>query len=174
MIVFRNTDVDVPFVWETRVQSPARWHGAGEGPVQYFSSTPEAAWAEFLRREEIRNPADLVGVERALWAVDVDDHEPVVEPDLPRATLTGHPYRPCQMEAARLRREGAVRLSAPSAAVDPGSPSGWRVEGGLRRGPRRLEITIVLFGSRPQLVGWRACAQGAPGPEVLARVRYRK
>ena len=48
MIVFRNTDIDTPFLWETGAQPPARWHGAGEGPAQYFSSTPEAAWAEFL------------------------------------------------------------------------------------------------------------------------------
>src|SRR5256884_1317297 len=54
----------ISFLWETGAQPPARWHGAGEGPAQYFSSTPEAAWAEFLRHEEIREAADLAGVER--------------------------------------------------------------------------------------------------------------
>jgi hypothetical protein len=174
MIAFRNTDMDVPFLWETSAQSPARWHGPGEGPAQYFSSTPEAAWAEFLRRQEIRDPVDLAGIERALWAVTIDDEEPALEPDLPRATLTGPSYRTCQVEAPRLRAAGATRLIAPSAAVDAASPSGWRVKAGLRRGARHGETTIVLFGSRPLLIGWRACAPGAPGIEVLARVRYRK
>jgi hypothetical protein len=174
MIVFRNTDVDVPFLWETTAQPPARWHGLGEGPAQYFSSTPEAAWAEFLRRQEIRDPADLAGIERVLWAVDIAETEPVSEPDLPRATLMGTSYRACQAAAARLRTAGATRIAAPSAAVDPGRLSGWRVEAGLRRGARRTESTIVLLGSRPNLIGWRACAPGAPGTEVLTRVRYRK
>jgi hypothetical protein len=174
MIAFRNTDIDAPFLWESRAQPPARWHGAGDGPAQYFSSTPEAAWAEFLRRQEIRDPEDLAGIERVLWAVDIDDHEPAIEPKLPRAALTGDGYRACQAEAARLRRAGVTRLAAPSAAVDPASPSGWRVEAGLRRGTRRLESTVVLFGARPHLIGWRACAPGAPGTDVLARLRYRK
>jgi hypothetical protein len=174
MIAFRNTDVDTPFLWESGEQPPARWHGPDEGPAQYLSSTPEAAWAEFLRQQEIRDPADLAGVERVLWAVNVDDDEPAAVPDLPRGALMGDSYRACQAEAARLRTGGARRLTASSAAVDPASSSGWRVEAGLRRGPRRTDATIVLYGSRPQLVGWRTCAPGAPGVEVLARVRYRK
>lgn len=176
MIVFRNTDIDVPFLWETSAQPPARWHGDGEGPAQYFSSTPESAWAEFLRHQEIREAADLAGVERVLWTVEIDDNEPAVEPDLPRATLTGDrtSYWACQAEAARLRTTGATRLVAPSAAVAPRSHSGWRVEAGLRPGTRRAETTIILSGARPNLTGWRACAPGAPGTEVLARVRYSK
>jgi hypothetical protein len=174
MIVFRSTDVDAPFLWESSAQPPARWHGPGEGPAQYFSSTPEAAWAEFLRRQEIRDPADLAGIERVLWTVDVAEPEPASDPDLPRARLMATSYRACQAEAARLRSAGATRIVAPSAAVDAATPSGWRVEAGLRRGVRRTESTIVLYGSRPNLIGWRACAPGAPGTEVLTRVRYRK
>jgi hypothetical protein len=174
VIVFRNADVDVPFLWESNAQPPARWHGPGEGPAQYFSSTPEAAWAEFLRRQEIRNPADLAGIARASWAVDIAENEPASHPDLPRPTLTGAAYGACQAEAARLRASGATRIDAPSAAVDPQSPSGWRVESGLHRGTRRMEETIVLFGTRSHLIGWRTCAPGAPGPDVLSRVRYRR
>jgi hypothetical protein len=68
----------------------------------------------------------------------------------------------------------STRIVAPSAAVDPATPSGWRVEAGLRRGARRMETTIVLLGSRPNLIGCRACVPGAPGTEVLTRVRYRQ
>lgn len=173
MIAFRNTDIDVPFLWETSAQPAARWHGSGDGPAHYFASTAEAAWAEFLRREEIRDPADLAGIERVLWAVQIDDREPAVQPDVPRTTMTGAGYRACQLEAARLRAAGATHLVAPSAAVHVRSASGWRVDGGLRRGPRQSDTTIVLFGLRPQLTGWRTCAPGAPGTDVLARVRHR-
>jgi hypothetical protein len=34
-------------------QPPMRWHGPGEGPVQYLSDTPTGAWAELLRHEEV-------------------------------------------------------------------------------------------------------------------------
>ncbi len=173
MIVFRNTDLDVPFLWESDAQPPARWHAAGEGPAHYFSSTPESAWAEFCRHEDIRDPADLAGIERVLWAVEIDD-EPAADPQLPHPVLTGglSSYSACQAKARRLRAGGAARLRATSAAVDPTSSSGWRVEGGLQPGDRRDEQTVVLSGRRPGLTGWRACAPGAPGMEVLARTHH--
>ncbi|MPZ51102.1 MAG: RES domain-containing protein [Dehalococcoidia bacterium] len=173
MIVFRNTDLDVPFLWESDVQPPARWHAAEEGPAQYFSSTPESAWAEFCRHQEILEPVDLAGIERVLWAVEIND-EPPVEPHLPPDTLTGDrsSYPACQAEGRRLRAAGASRLEAPSAAVDSTSSSGWHVEGGLQPSDRRDERTIVVYGRRPGLTGWRACAPGGPGVEVLVRTRH--
>jgi hypothetical protein len=54
MIVFRHADPSLPFLWEDVGQPPARWHGDGDGPVQYFTDTPDGAWAEFLRHEEIK------------------------------------------------------------------------------------------------------------------------
>ena len=71
MIAFRHCDRRWPFLWESAVQPQARWHGEGEGPVQYLADTPDGAWAEFLRHEEITDEADLAGVSRALWAVSV-------------------------------------------------------------------------------------------------------
>ena len=66
MIAFRHCDRRWPFLWESAVQPQARWHGDGEGPVQYLADTPDGAWAEFLRHEEITDEADLAGVSRAL------------------------------------------------------------------------------------------------------------
>ena len=173
MIVFRHADPRFPFLWESSDQPPARWHDAGEGPVHYLSSTPDAAWAEFLRHEEISDPADLVGVTRALWAIELDE-PPATRPRLPAATLAGDAdsYEACRAEARRLRTSGASGLLAPSAAVDPASGSGFRTAGGLRRARRRPEAVIVLFGRRPDLVGWAACGEGRPRDDLLPRVRH--
>lgn len=173
MIVFRNTDVDVPFFWDGDAQPPARWHGAGEGPAQYASSTPDASWAEFLRHAGIGDPDDLAGVERAMWAIEVPDTEPAAAPLLPVSTLLGGPrsYRRCRAEARRLRRAGATRLIAPSAAVLPATPSGWVSAPALRPAEPRDEWTIVLFGARPDHVGWLTAAGGRPEARLLERVR---
>jgi hypothetical protein len=172
VIGFRHVDPRFAFLWESAEQPPARWHGAGEGPVQYLSSTPDAAWAEFLRHEEITSPEDLAGIARALWAVDIPT-PPGARPRLPEPTLTGNDatYEACRQEARRLRERGANGLIAPSAAVEPTTGSGFRTDGGLRRARRRPETVIVLFGGRRDLVGWAACAEGRPRADLLPRVR---
>jgi RES domain len=173
VIVYRHADTRLPFLWESSDQPAARWHRDGEGPVQYFSATPDGAWAEFLRHEEITEPSDLDGVRRAVWAVVVAEPE-LAEPSLPSDTLTGGSgtYAACREEARRLRAEGATGLTAPSAALVPGTPSGWQVDGGMRPGPVRAERTIALFGRRPDLTGWSACATGRPRTDLLGRVRH--
>lgn len=173
MIVYRHVDPRFPFLWETAGQPSARWHEAGEGPVHYFSSTPDAAWAEFLRHEEITDPADLAGIERSLWAVEIAK-PPRTRPRLPEATLAGglDSYPACRTEARRLRGRGADGLTAPSAAVDPATPSGFRTDRGLRPAARRRELVVVLFGRRSDLVGWAACDVGRPRIDLLGRVRH--
>lgn len=173
MIVFRNCDVDVPFFWESDRQPPGRWHAAGDGPVQYTSSTPSASWAEFLRHAGITDPADLAGIERTLWAIEIPSAEPAAAPVLAGPVLMGDAgsYGACQTEAARLRATGATKLVAPSAAVVGGSASGWQSDGGLRPAPPRDEATIVLFGPRPTIVGWIASAPASPEPEIVAKTR---
>lgn len=173
MIVFRHADPRFPFVWETSDQPPARWHGDGEGPVHYFSTTPDAAWAEFLRHEEISDPADLAGVSRAMWAIELPT-APRARPRLDHEQLTTDPtgYDACRAEARRLREQGADGLVAPSAAVAGDTGSGFRTVGGLRRARRRRESVVVLFGRRPDLVGWAACAEGRPRVDLLPRVRH--
>lgn len=172
MIGFRHTDPRFPFLWEDPAQPPARWHGEGEGPVHYFATTPDAAWAEFLRHEEISDPEDVATVRRGLWAVELPD-EPLPQPLLGGRTVTGglRSYARCRREARRLRDGGAAGLDAPSAAVLPRTPSGFRVEAGLRPAEPRDERVIVLFGRRTDLVGWASCAPGRPRDDLLARVR---
>lgn len=174
MIVFRNTDVDVPFSWDSDRQPAQRWHDDGEGPAQYTSSTPDASWAEFLRHNGITDADDLAGIERTMWAVEIDDDEPTGLPVLPIATLTGgvSSYPACRRESARLRGSGSTRLIATSAAVLPGTPSGWLSRADLVPGPARDEVTMVLFGARPEFVGWVTATHGQPDPSLLGRVRH--
>jgi len=173
MIAFRHGDPSVPFLWEDTSQPPARWHGDGEGPVQYFTDTPDGAWAEFLRHEEIEDARDLATVRRAIWAVELSD-EPAEQANLPDSTLLGGPstYSDCQAEARRLRGLGARRLVAPSAALTAGGAGGHRVDGGLRPAPPRDGKVIVLFGRRSDLAGWAAASEGRPRDDLLPRVRH--
>ncbi len=174
MILFRHTDPRLPFLWEDGSQPAGRWHDAGEGPAHYFSDTPDGAWAEFLRHEEITEAEDLVTIRRAIWAVEIDESEPAAIPELPAATLRGGPasYAACREAARQLRARGATRLEVPSAALKEGGAAGHRVDGGLWPGPPREARAVVLYGRRPAIVGWRAVYKGRPAEELLARVRH--
>lgn len=173
MIVFRHADPRFPFLWESAEQPLARWHDMGEGPVHYFAETADGAWAEFLRHEGITDPADLVGIARSIWAVELV-RPPRTRPLLPPAVVSGDTssYDACRGEARRLRARGARGLVARSAAIDAATPAGFRTDRGLRPGPRRSERVYALFGRRPDLVGWAACAEGRPRDDLLRRVRH--
>lgn len=173
MILYRHNDNRYPFLWEDVSQPPARWHGSGDGPVQYLADTPDGAWAEFLRHEEITDPLDLEGVERAMWAVDVGEPD-TVTPELPETvTRGGHgSYPACQAEAARRRAAGATALETKAAALNYGQAAGWRVFLGLLRGPAADGMTFVLFGPRPDLTGWLIVARGRPPIDVFDAVRH--
>jgi hypothetical protein len=173
VIWFRHADRRYPFLWETADQPPGRWHGPGEGPVQYMADTPDGAWAEFLRHEEIHDPADLDTVTRAVWAIEVPGDE-YDRPQLPEETLTGgrNSYPECQDQARRLRMTGAPGLIASSAALLPAQAAGWHVSGGVEPGPDRDGRVLDLFGRQPDLVGWAATVAGRPGRGLLAKVRH--
>jgi hypothetical protein len=172
---FRHADRRVPFLWEIEQQPPARWHAAGRGPAQYASDTPEGAWAEFIRHEGITERADLDGVSRSLWALEVElDDEQLDEPSLPAATLTGDlsSYHDCQEEAERLRDDGATGLISPAAALLYGAACGEVVESGeLHPAQVKDGRTLCLFGTRPTLVGHRCVEGGQPPTRVLELTR---
>ena len=172
MIVFRNGDVRYPFLWEDERQHSARWHDSGDGPVHYFADTPNGAWAEFLRHEEIEDPADLAGVRRAMWAVEIGN-KPTGAPALPLRTLLGgeDSYPDCQSEAKAVRADRRRGLVAPSASLLPGGARGYRTDNGLIESPQADGETIVLFGPRPDLIGWLAAAEARPAVALLDRVR---
>jgi RES domain len=176
VIVFRVCDARFPFLWTASTgvrQQPARWHGPGEGPVQYFSDTPPGAWAELLRHEEITDPADLAGISTRLWAVRIGDLE-MHEPKLSTAALTSAPdgYEICRAEARRLRAAGAVRLVTVSAALKSGEGAGFHVgTTGLLRTAARDGNVIVHFGALPDAEGWSAAEAARPDAESLTQTR---
>ena len=176
MIVFRVCDSRFPFLWtlgDKDRQRPARWHGEGEGPVQYFADTPPGAWSELLRHEEITDPADLEGISARLWVIEIDDVE-MQAPNLPKAALTSSPngYEACRAEARRLRAAGAKRIVAPSAALTPGEGAGFHVGAtGLCRAASRNGKVIVHFGILPDAEGWCAAGAARPNAELLEQVR---
>ncbi len=172
MIAFRHADTRFPFLWEDASQPAGRWNAANQ-LTHYFSDTPDGAWAEFLRHEEIVDPRDLPTIRRALWAVDIGD-APLPRAPLPLATLTGGPesWPHCRRWAGDQRAKGAQGIAAPSAALVAGGARGWRVDGGLKPGPDKDGMTFALFGPRPDLVGWAAAADGHPGEDLLDRVRH--
>lgn len=172
MIVFRQTDSRYAFLWEDSSQPAGRWHGTGEGPAHYFADTPDGAWAELLRHEEITDAEDLATIHRQMWVVDIGDGpaEPV---SVSVASATGNrdSYQTCQAEARRLRQAGTRRLSAPSAALTSGAARGVVVADGPRPGPARDGRVIVVFGSPARITGWIA-ADGRPPADLLDRVRH--
>lgn len=173
VILYRHNDSRFPFLWEDSRQPAGRWHNDGEGPAQYFSDTPGGAWAEFLRHEEIVEVADLEGVSRALWAVEVGEPTSAA-PALPDLVCRGGlgSYPTCQSEARRLRDAGVTVLQAKSAALKNGLAAGWRVELGFREGPPADGRVFVLFGPRPELIGWLIVDRGRPPTELLDAVHH--
>jgi hypothetical protein len=157
MIAFRQSDARCPFLWEGAAQPEGRWHAAGEGPAHYFADTPDGAWADFLRHEEIRDAADLATIRRAIWAVEIGD-APAVRPDLPAQTMQGDrsTWPACQAAARELRAAGQRRLKAPSPALDS-------------------EANIVVLYGEPselKLAGWIAAVDASPPRALLTRVRH--
>jgi hypothetical protein len=173
VIWFRNADTRWPFLWEGAAQPPARWHGAGEGPAHYLADTPDGAWAEFLRHEEITDPADVAGVRRNLWAIEVPDDKPsdtgVLPDDVARGGLESYPA--CQDQARVFRGRGATGVLAPSAALVDGGARGERVRAGLVEGSDRDGIVLVLYGARPRLRGWLCATDARPSERLVPLVR---
>lgn len=171
MIVFRHADPRFPFLREDSSQPAGRWNAAGE-LTHYFCDTPDGAWAEFLRHEEILDIADIYTIRRGLWAVEIGP-PPTQEPELPIEVLTGgrNSWSACTQYAQQIRGT-AMGLSAPSAALQPGGAHGWRVDGGLRSGSIRDGRVFALFGRQPNLIGWAAAEEGRPSVELIERIRH--
>jgi len=171
LIGFRHVDPAYPFLWEGPAQPEGRWNRDGGSPTHYFADTPDGAWAEFLRHEEITDPIDLPGILRALWAVELGD-APSTRPDMDFRVLTGgrDSYIACQEVADAIRGRGEPGLTAPSAALLPAGARGSRVDSGMHDGPNRDGLVMVLFGARPDLVGWMA-GLGRPDARLLPLVR---
>jgi hypothetical protein len=170
-VAFRWTDYDVPF-WARNNTQPGRWHRSDDGPTQYLSVTPEAAWAELIRAENLRDESELELVRIPLWVAKINQARLVDYRIFDRAEAAGFPpdalidedKSRCQDEGRRLRDLGYQGVLSPSAALAGG-------------------LSLTLFGGRVA-VSWDAApslasaipakvlSRGAPPPELLALVRY--
>ena len=173
MIAFRQVDARFPFLWEDASQPAGRWHARWEGPAHYFADTPDGAWAELLRHEEITDPADLLTLRRQMWAVEIGD-PPAARVALSPDILTGDPdtYPRCQKAARAIRDQGGRGMAAVTAALMPGGARGRRVERGARPGDPRDGLTIVMFGPPRDLLGWVAAEDARPSVDLLERVHH--
>jgi len=172
VIGYRHADPRFPFLWESSEQPGGRYHAAGEGPVTYLSDSPDGAWAEFLRHEEIVDAADLTGVRRRIWAVHLPDDEPMPVDVPDRVAMGGQDTYPrCRRAAWRLRRADVRFMAAPEAALLPGAAGGQRTDGGLREAGSLSGRTLILIGRWPALRGYAVVDVGRPTPRVLGRVR---
>lgn len=163
---FRQTAQGVPVLWESSLQPAARWHALGDGPVQYFASSPEGAWAEWLRHEEIKNPEELNDVIRVLWVAELGERV-LAQPELSKRVLLGDVYEPCQREAKRLQDTGEAGLETLSAALTHvllyRTDHGTQVE-------EADALVYVLFETQPKLQAARVSEGGIP--DILGRVRH--
>lgn len=168
---FRYSSYDVPF-WARANTTDERWHRAGDGATQYLSATPDGAWAELIRNENLRSEGDLSLVAMALWQARIEHGQVADYRDFETAELAG--FDPecliddnqgaCQAEGRRLRAAGFAGVIYPSSAL-PG------------------ETNLALFGPRI-LLPWgsvRRLASGIPGSQLtvgappadlLPRVRH--
>lgn len=155
LVAFRYCDYDVPF-WVRPNTRPGRWHRVGDGPTQYWSLTPEGAWAELIRYEALTTEADLDQVRMPIWVCRVASRGIV---DFRRATarerynltqdnITSDDWTTCQRAGAEVR-QGFRGVITPSAAL-PGATN------------------LTLFGARRVIAFERvpALASAVPGAVV--------
>lgn len=169
-------------MWSRPNDADGRWHRANPGTyVQYWSYSPETAWAEMLRRQGIRTSADVLEMRSRVWAsqivftaiADLTDRAwlkwlDVTDP----AELIDDDWSVCHEVAATLLQCGASGLVAPSAAL----PDNLNLVLFKRmvRGDWIETARGPAIGLRfPEIVlPTRLVARGHPDPELVQRVRY--
>ena len=173
-IAFRWTDYDVPF-WARENSRDGRWNLAGEGVTQYWSLTPEAAWAELVRAENLQTEADLDEIRMPFWTariptsglLDLRLDEQRAENGITETQLTANDRQLCQRLATQLREVGCRGLISPSAALPQHASL-------TLFGPRRA----IAWTRHPALASTIPAAETAvgrppPGYGLLDRVRRR-
>jgi hypothetical protein len=170
---FRYSNYDAP-LWVRENTDEGRWHRPGDGPTQYLALAPSGAWAELIRHEGLTTEEETAEVRTLLFIIrltetgiaDYRSFERAGLASFDPAALVDEDYSACQVEGARLRREGFGGVLAPSAAL-PGV------------------LNLTLFGARypvrwdarprlPSAVPAATAARGAPPRGVVAQVRHRR
>jgi hypothetical protein len=170
-IAYRWSDYDTP-VWARPNSAAQRWNRTREAPTQYLSLSPEGAWAELIRTEDLTSVAAVRLVRMPLWALRVRETRVADYATFEKAEAAGFPpdalveedHERCRAEGTRLRERGFRGVLAPSAAL-PGA------------------VNLTLFGARlavewgcedrrlASFVAARQLAVGHPPEDLLPRVR---
>lgn len=169
--LFRYSSYDVPF-WVRGNTRPGRWHQLGDGPTQYWSMTPDAAWAELIRAEELFSESELDELRMPLWAcrfpkarlLDLGQSATRERLGISDRDLVSDDWTACQGLARKIRAEHPGLIS-PCPALD----GHWNV---TIFGPRRQ----IDWRDRPALarnVPAAVVAIGRPRHDLIASVTRR-
>jgi RES domain-containing protein len=170
-VAFRYSDYDMPF-WARANTLDGRWHCAATQPTQYLSLSPDAAWADRIRHENLRNELEVAMIRMPLWVAMIDENRIADYATFDKAEAAGFPpdalvdddWTRCQEEGERLRALGFRGVLAPASAL-PG------------------EKCVTLFGGR-RAVDWddeplvasairaKIVTVGSPPTDLVHRVRF--
>lgn len=170
-VVFRYSAYDTP-LWARNNRDPGRWHVPADGATQYLSLSPDGAWAELARAENLLSDQEVAQIRMPIWALRLSQQNLVDYSSFDKAEAAGFlpdaliddDYTRCQAEGRRLRQRGYAGVVTPSAAL-PGAAN------------------VTLFGRR-MLSTWNAptrlassipgcvVAVGCPPPGLVSRVRF--
>lgn len=123
--VFRWADYDTP-VWSRPNSKAGRWNRVGPGrSAQYWTYSPETAWAEALRAQGLTDEADIAEMRSKFWVgqicmsdiADLTDTAWRAWIGLRDEDLVGDDWSACQDAADALRDAGANGIVTPSAAL---------------------------------------------------------
>jgi len=171
-VAFRWSNYDTP-LWVRPNSAAQRWNRTRALPTQYLSLSPDAAWAELIRAEELATVADVRLVSMPMWMLRVHETRIADYATFERAEAAGFPpdalvdddHERCRAEAERLVAHGFRGVLAPSAAL----PGGVNL---TLFGPRlAVEWDCTDEGRLGSFLPARQLAVGRPPDELLPRVR---
>jgi RES domain-containing protein len=121
---FRYCSYDVPF-WARPNTRAGRWNRENDPPTQYWALTPDAAWAELIRAEDLKTEEDLDLVRMPLWVcrvpvmslVDLREPDQQQQYGLDQVAQMDDDWSACQEVAPAVRADAAGVITY-SAALD--------------------------------------------------------
>lgn len=173
-VLYRISNWDTPLRVNPN-RTAGRYNDAGSQATQYMGLHPLTPWAEYLRANGLRDPAELAEHRLRLWAIRVDlaearrvDFTNARDFKIEAADLVADDHSPCRRLAERLRGDthGPRMIIVPSAAL-PGTEN------------------LVIFGERTPIpylwtpvdsVDLPACVlaeRSQPPAEISPLVRHR-
>jgi len=171
-LAYRWSDYDTP-LWVRPNSTAQRWNRAREQSTQYLSLSPEAAWAELIRAEDLTSEAEVRLVRMPMWVLRVHEthladygtFEKAEAAGFPAEALVEDDHERCRVEAIRLRELGFRGVLAPSAAL-PGA-----VNLTLFGARLAVEWDCVDDGRLSSFVPAKQLAVGHPPEDLLPHVR---